>query len=76
MTEKRMAQKDFIGTLGFIAETYVTAFVAGPLFLIVILSIMSMMGAEIVLLYLVIYVMIPLGSGIIMLMVEVTTPGA
>ncbi|WRQ72893.1 MAG: type II secretion system F family protein [Methanosarcinales archaeon Met12] len=76
MTEKRMVQKEFIEKLGIIAETYVTAFVAGPLFLIVILSIMSMMGAEIVLLYLVIYVMIPMGSGIILLMVDMATPRA
>ncbi len=76
MTEKRMAQKDFIETLGLIAETYVTAFIAGPLFLIVTLSIMTILGAEIVLLYLVIYLLIPLGSGIIILMVDVTTPGA
>ncbi|WP_406661150.1 type II secretion system F family protein [Methanolobus sp. ZRKC3] len=63
LTENRQSQKEFLETLGLLGETYVTAFVAGPLFLIVVISIMSMMGnVQIVFLYLIIYAMIPVGN--------------
>lgn len=42
--ENRMEQKSFIETMGLMAETYVTAAVAGPLFLIVMIAIMALMS--------------------------------
>lgn len=46
MWENRREQKSFIDTMGLMAETYVTVAVAGPLFMIVMMSIMSMLGGE------------------------------
>ncbi len=42
--ENRVEQKTFIETMGLMAETYVTAAVAGPLFLIVMIAIMALMS--------------------------------
>ncbi len=42
--ENRVEQKAFIETMGLMAETYVTAAVAGPLFLIVMVAIMALMS--------------------------------
>ncbi len=49
--------------LGMFAETYVTAFVAGPLFLITILIVMGIMGpGSLLMLKLLIYAVIPLSA--------------
>ncbi len=42
--ENRVEQKAFIETMGLMAETYVTAAVAGPLFLLVMVAIMALMS--------------------------------
>ncbi|MDH7491610.1 MAG: type II secretion system F family protein, partial [Methanolinea sp.] len=42
--ENRQSQKLFLDTLGLISESYVTAMVAGPLFLIILQSIMSILS--------------------------------
>ena len=44
--ENRQNQKMFLDTLGLIAESYVTAMVAGPLFLIILQSIMSILSRQ------------------------------
>lgn len=46
MWENRQEQKSFIDMMGLMAETYVTVAVAGPLFLIVMMAIMSMLGGQ------------------------------
>ncbi|PKK81542.1 MAG: secretion system protein [Thermoplasmata archaeon HGW-Thermoplasmata-2] len=46
MWENRQEQKSFIDMMGLMAETYVTTAVAGPLFMIVMMSIMSMLGGQ------------------------------
>lgn len=43
--EAQLEQESFIETMGLMAETYVTAAVAGPLFLIVLLTVMVLMGS-------------------------------
>ena len=43
--ENRVEQKTFIETMGLMAETYVTAAVAGPLFLLVMVAIIVLMGS-------------------------------
>lgn len=44
MEESKREQENFIQTLGLLGEVYVTAFVAGPLFMIIITVIMSVLG--------------------------------
>ncbi|WP_406657844.1 type II secretion system F family protein [Methanolobus sp. ZRKC2] len=75
LMENRQRQKEFLETLGLLGETYVTAFVAGPLFLIVVISIMSIMGnAEMIFLYLIIYAIIPIGSIMYIVLISSMTP--
>ena len=73
--ESKREQKEFLDTLGLIAETYVTAFVAGPLFLIVMMSVMTIMGGmDLMLMYLLIYLVIPVGSIVFVILVSSITP--
>jgi archaeal flagellar protein FlaJ len=74
--ENRQTQKLFLDTLGLIAESYVTAMVAGPLFLIILQSIMSVIGnqANPIFLYVIIYLMIPFGSIMFVIMISSMTP--
>ena len=73
--ENRRQQKEFLETLGLIAETYITAFVAGPLFLIVMMSIMATMGGmDLMLMYLLIYVAIPIATIIFVILISSITP--
>jgi Archaeal flagella assembly protein J len=75
--ENRQSQKEFLETLGLMGETYVTAFVAGPLFLVVVISIMSIMGnAQMAFLYIIIYALIPIGSIMYVVVISMLTPEA
>ncbi|MBP2029714.1 flagellar protein FlaJ [Methanohalophilus levihalophilus] len=75
IVENRQRQKEFLETLGLLGETYVTAFVAGPLFLIIVISIMSIMGgAQTVFLYLLIYAIVPIGSIMFLVVISTLTP--
>ncbi|WP_340817748.1 type II secretion system F family protein [Methanolobus sp. WCC4] len=77
IAENRQNQKEFLETLGLLGETYVTAFVAGPLFLVVVISIMSIMGnAQMVFLYIIIYALIPIGSIMYVVLISMMTPEA
>jgi flagellar protein FlaJ len=61
--EARFELKQFISTLEFVAETYVTLFVAGPLFLIIIMIVMGMIGGTgLTALSVVCYALIPIGA--------------
>lgn len=69
--EARFEQKQFLNILSIVAESYVTLFVAGPLFLIIIMVVMGMMGGAAVLqLSLVTYAIMPIGSVIFILMID------
>ncbi len=74
--ENRQTQKLFLETLGLISESYVTAVVAGMLFLIILQSIMSVLSGEKMplFLYAIIYIMIPFGSIGFVVMVSTMTP--
>jgi flagellar protein FlaJ len=74
--ENRQSQKMFLDTLSLIAESYVTAMVAGTLFLIILQSIMSVLSADNnpMFLYAIIYIMIPLGSAAFVIMISSMTP--
>ena len=64
-------QKQFLRFLEMVGEIYVTTFIAGPLFLIVIMVIMGMMGASAVLeLSVIAYIVLPLGSVLFLLMID------
>ncbi len=70
-------QKGFLETLALIAESYVTAFVAGPLFIIIMGVMMSVMGSDSLLsLYAIVYMVIPVGSLMFVFMIGIMTPGA
>ncbi|MGD0535397.1 MAG: type II secretion system F family protein [Methanoregula sp.] len=77
--ENRQTQKMFLETLALISESYVTAMVAGTLFLIIIQSIMSVIGggggnSTPMFLYLIIYLMIPFGTIMFIIMISSMTP--
>jgi len=76
--ENRQTQKLFLDTLGLIAESYVTAMVAGTLFLIILQSIMSVLSGDNkpMFLYAIVYIMIPLGSVMFVIMISSMTPEA
>ncbi len=68
--EARFEQKQFLTLLSLVAESYVTLFVAGPLFLIIIMVVMGMMGGSAVFqLSLLIYAIIPAGSMVFILLI-------
>lgn len=74
--ENRQTQKLFLETLGLISESYVTAMVAGPLFLIILQSIMSILskGSQPIFLYIIIYMIIPFGSLMFVILISSMTP--
>ncbi|ADN36572.1 Type II secretion system F domain protein [Methanolacinia petrolearia DSM 11571] len=76
MKENRQTQKTFLETLGLISESYVTALVAGTLFLIILQSIMSTISSTSspMFLYVVIYGIIPLGSIMFVILIDAMTP--
>ena len=64
-------QKQFLSTLQLVAESYVTLFVAGPLFLIIIMVVVGLMGTtSLVQMSAVIYGLIPIGSLIFIIFVD------
>jgi len=74
--------KHFIDNLGMIAEAYITFMVAGPLMLIIMLSVMSFIGGGIaivgldpmVLLNLLTFVFLPAGVGMMIMIVDGMNP--
>jgi flagellar protein FlaJ len=70
--EARFEQKQFLNVLSIVAESYVTLFVAGPLFLIIIMVVMGMMGTSaVVQLSMITYAVIPVGSLIFILVLDI-----
>ncbi|MFP4655531.1 MAG: type II secretion system F family protein, partial [Methanohalobium sp.] len=68
-------QKGFLETLGLLAESYVTAFVAGPLFIIIMGIMMTVMGSgSILMVYAVIYAVLPIGSVMFVVMISMMAP--
>jgi len=66
--ENKLAMKSQMETLGMLAESFVTVVVAFPLFLVVIMAIMTIVGGGdpdtmLILLYLVVMLMIPVAQG-------------
>jgi len=62
MDQARDEQESFLGTLSILAEIFIVAFVAAPLFLIVTLLVISLLGAEALLqTFFLVYLGLPLG---------------
>jgi flagellar protein FlaJ len=74
--ENHQEQKGFLETLGLIAESYVTAMVAGTLFLIILQSIMSIIGGDAspIFLIIIIYLIVPFGSIMFVILISSMTP--
>jgi flagellar protein FlaJ len=73
----KVEQKGFLETLGLIAESYVTAFVAGPLFIIILGVMMAVMSnGSNIMIYAIIYAVIPIGSMMFVVMISIITPGS
>lgn len=69
--EAKFEQKQFLSTLQLIAETYVTVFVAGPLFLIIIMLVMGLIGSGAVVgMSALTYGLIPIGSLIFIIIMD------
>ncbi len=70
--EARFEQKEFLNFLSLVAESYVTLFVAGPLFLIIIMVVMGLMGGMAVIqLTMVTYALLPIGSAIFIILIDI-----
>lgn len=81
MRLKRIALQRLADTLGVLAEFYVVMLVAGPLILVVMLAVMAMLGGGTqglfnprLMLYLLTYIGIPIGSTIFLIMLDMITP--
>jgi flagellar protein FlaJ len=75
LQKAQIDQKGFLETLGLLAESYVTAFVAGPLFIIIMGVMMAVMGSgTTTMIYAVIYGVLPVGSLMFVLMISIITP--
>jgi flagellar protein FlaJ len=74
--ENNQQQKTFLETLGLIAESYVTAMVAGMLFLIILQSVMTILSGESnpLFLYIIIYLIVPFGSMMFVILISSMTP--
>lgn len=66
MKQHKMNQEKFHETLGILAESFVTVVVAAPLFLIVVISLMALVGKggdnSIMFLYIIIFGMVPISQ--------------
>jgi flagellar protein FlaJ len=81
MNLKKIALKRFSDILGVLAEFYVVLLVAGPLILVVMLGVMAMLGGggqglldPKLLLYLLTYLGIPLGSIVFLILLDMVSP--
>jgi len=80
MKLEKIAMRRLSDTLGVLSEFYVTLLVAGPLMLVVMLAVMAMLGGGSglfnpqMLLYLLTYIGIPLGSIIFLILLDAVFP--
>ena len=81
MDAKRITLRKFADTLSILAEFYVTMLVAGPLIFVVMLAVMGMLGGgsglmnPVLLLTLLTYIGIPMGSLAFLVMLDIIAPG-
>ncbi|WP_342686156.1 MULTISPECIES: type II secretion system F family protein [unclassified Methanoculleus] len=69
--DARFEQKTFLSALQMAAEVYVTLFVAGPLFIIIVMVVLGFMSSTpLMALSIVIYLLVPLGSLLFLLAID------
>lgn len=74
LEDAEQEQEQFLDTLELIGEVYVTAFVAGPLFLIIITVILALLGGGATLqLYFIVYIILPLMNVIYFVFLDTIT---
>ncbi len=80
LVEARQENQRFMDSMGVLAESFVVVVVAAPLFLMVILSVMTMFGGDpreiLSLGYIMILVLLPLGQAGFAVMIKSSTPEA
>jgi flagellar protein FlaJ len=71
MTEAKQEQENFLETLSILSEIFVVMFVAAPLFLIVTLMVISLLGGEsLAQTYALVYIFLPAGMLVFMLLID------
>ncbi len=71
----KVEQKSFLETLGLFAEIYITVLVAAPIFFIIVQIIMLAIGSgSMMMIYGIVYVMIPFGSACFIALIQMITP--
>ncbi|HKL97494.1 MAG TPA: type II secretion system F family protein [Methanocorpusculum sp.] len=69
--EAVISQRGYLASLGAIAEMYITLFVAGPLFVvIVIMTIGLISGSDPIILAMIVYLMLPIGTLIFIVLLD------
>lgn len=77
--ESIQALESYLETLGLLAETYTTAFVAGPIFIIIMTSVMTLMqggggGMATMGLFVTVYAVLPIGAVMFVVMIDMMSP--
>jgi len=77
--ESIQALEGYLETLGLLAETYTTAFVAGPIFIIIMTSVMTLMqggggGMATMALYVTVYAVLPIGGAMFIILIDMLSP--
>lgn len=71
MTEAKQEQENFLETLSILSEIFVVMFVAAPLFLIVTLMVISLLGGDsLAQTYALVYIFLPAGMLVFMLLID------
>lgn len=69
--EAEINQRSYLSSLGVIAEMYITLFVAGPLFVVIVIMVIGLIsGSDPLILALVVYLMLPIGTVIFLLLLD------
>ncbi|MDO9523333.1 MAG: type II secretion system F family protein [Methanocorpusculum sp.] len=69
--EAEVTQRSYLSSLGAIAEMYITLFVAGPLFVVIVIMVIGLIsGSDPLILALVVYLMLPIGTVIFLLLLD------
>ena len=64
-------QRNFLETLGILAEVYISVFVVGPLFLMTILAVLGLMSSgTTIIIYALVYAIIPVGTVFFLLLLD------
>ncbi|MEA5086445.1 hypothetical protein SDC9_33196 [bioreactor metagenome] len=69
--EGQIDQRSYLSSLGAIAEMYITMFVAGPLFVVIVIMVIGLIsGSDPLILAIVTYLMLPLGTVMFLILLD------